>query len=273
VYCRNTTGILDTLRVYISPQPGLGPTYQADIQVAPGAAGAWRSALFRKMWNYDSLFISIVSATNRAEWAYDTGAPYDYFFLSSGCSAFVTQATCEANLCEWEDGKCYCTWNSWNYRLWMRVNFTGETAGDVPVSGTLNTIPLPNMAAARQFKTLTVIKDTAVYDTRQDCAGTLLMCMWLVSTDLACTKLLPRILADGELALPRDTPMFNWNLFHVTATSLGICLGPWSTTDHHYNLITTLPIPFKRSLQVGFLNSDAAADHVGYVSYVYERLR
>lgn len=123
VYCRNTILAADTITVYISPMPGMGPTYTATIAVIGGSLAAWRPAVFNRMWNYDSLFIFVTTENDLAEWGYDDGAPYDYYV--------------------WEPFTYL--WRPLNYRLWIRVNFTGETAGDVPVSGTLNVVPLPNV--------------------------------------------------------------------------------------------------------------------------------
>ena len=120
MYCRST-GILPTIILRFSAHPCIGPFY--DVTITPGAPWAWVGVAFEEMWNYDSLFIWVYSVTN-ADWGYDAVLPYDgHLSLDAGA-----------------------TWADEAIRPFIRVVYTGETPGDVPVSGIVNTIEIPSIA-------------------------------------------------------------------------------------------------------------------------------
>lgn len=116
-----------TVTLNISPQPGLGPTYSTVI--TPGLAWGWVDAAFNVMWNYDSLYVWIRSCGAAVFWGYDAVKPFDCH-LTANMGATFTDV---------------------DERPFIRVVMTGETAGDVPVSGTLNVIPLPNRSVEMGF--------------------------------------------------------------------------------------------------------------------------
>lgn len=134
-YPRGCRGMLEQLQIYCkrtgagdielrySPQPGLGLI--GTVTVTPGSSWAWKSATIEKIWNYDSLFIWVYTCDADVSWAYDAGVPVD------GHSSDDSGAT-------WEDEAT---------RPFIRARFTGETAGDVPISGIVNNIPIPTASS------------------------------------------------------------------------------------------------------------------------------
>ena len=135
IYCRNTGLAEYTITVYIAPVIGLGPFYTRTITVAIGAAWAWRAAAFDVFWNYDSLFIWIVCEDATLEVGYDVNPWRDW----------------------WESADVGATWTMALRRPWFRVVFQGESPGDVPVSGTVNTVRIPSVSAGMATAALPVI--------------------------------------------------------------------------------------------------------------------
>ena len=125
VYCYDTLAAGGTITVYISPFIGCGVVQQATIAVPPGGAAAWRAAAFNTVWNYDALFIYAVCSTVDLRIGYDLGTPYDSY----------------------DSGNQGLNWFHVDRRMWARILMKAETAGDVPVSGTLDVIRLPATGA------------------------------------------------------------------------------------------------------------------------------
>jgi len=121
IYCRDAG--VNRLRLYCSPHPCLGPLTYVDI--TPLDTWAWRAGTLEEMWNYDSLFIWVYACYVGVDWAYDTEQPYDGH-----------EATYPGH-----------TWAALDIRPFIRVVYTGETPGDVPVSGIINTIPIPSSSS------------------------------------------------------------------------------------------------------------------------------
>lgn len=117
-----------TIYVYIAPYIGSGIVYSGTIAVPASQSEAWLSWTLRKMWKYDSLFIWFYTTADIAR-AYDTVINLDsYISVDAGVS-----------------------WYFGTFRLWIRVIMEGQTVGDLPVSGTVNNIQLPNIASGRLY--------------------------------------------------------------------------------------------------------------------------
>jgi hypothetical protein len=250
VYCKDDYTAGGTITVYISPHPSLGAVASSTITVPAGGAEAWRSASFNIMWNYDSLFIWLLSSTQYMLFGFSIGTPYDTYYSSdAGASWSVT------------DGQ-----------YMIRAAMAGETVGDVPVSGTVNTIQIPSMTATRQKLTLTLGAGVEGYDTPQAGAGEVLIIMFYATAASDKSSLIPRVKCDGAQVLPFDYTMAGWNDNFVSASTPGITIGKWDTTGNVYCLVVTVPYPFKRSLEVGFYNSDLINSHTGYIAYSYKKI-
>jgi len=124
VYCQGDGA--DVLTLWYSPHPCLGPV--GAVSILPAAGWAWQDFPVEAMWNYDSLFIWVYEAEANVDWAYDTELPYDGH----------------------ESGDAGATWADMAIRPFIRVVYTGETPGDVPVSGIINNIQIPNVSSVSQ---------------------------------------------------------------------------------------------------------------------------
>jgi len=121
VYCiRTAAGVMS---IGFSPQPRLRSLF--NVTVTPGAGWAWVSVAVREMWNYDSLFLIVRTADIDVSYAYDLNEPYDYH----------------------RSNNLGVSWLPVDGRLFIRVEYTAETPGDVPVSGVVNVISIPNEAS------------------------------------------------------------------------------------------------------------------------------
>ena len=118
VYCKRTsTGILV---MHISPYPGSGIVLTATV--TPGANWGWASVNIYRMWNYDSMFIWCTEMDADVSAGYDGTTPNDAYALDANGNVVGLNAI----------------------RIYIRAYMIGQTVGDIPVSGTVNNIPIPN---------------------------------------------------------------------------------------------------------------------------------
>ena len=148
IYCRRAAA--GTLDLSLSPHPGLGPLYT--VTVIPGAAWAWAAVAFNQMWNYDSLFVWISRCDVDIDWGLEYVPPHDLHYSTD----------------------LGVTWISLGGRLFVRVVYTGETPGDVPVSGIVNTIEIPSVGSTLAGGFDAAVPSNAVRTIREaEGAGTL----------------------------------------------------------------------------------------------------
>ena len=136
VYC--TRAAAGTLDLSFSPHPCLGPLYT--ITITPGAAWAWAWAVFHEMWNYDSLFIWVSRCDVDVSYGFDAVQPQDAHITATAGAA----------------------WTPLAFRLYIRVDLRGETPGDVPVSGTVNTIEIPSVGSEMAADTIAAVPSNVV---------------------------------------------------------------------------------------------------------------
>lgn len=249
VYCKDNGVGGGTITVYIAPNIGMGAITSVVIAVPAGGAAAWRSASFGRMWNSDSIFIWIVGSTTDMYYAFDAANPDSFYSTDDGL-----------------------TWADWINRYWIRIDLKSETIGDVPVSGTINNIEIPNSISTKQQTALVVPFSNELYDTVQYGSGKLLIATFRTVSDASRNVLRPRIRCDGNQVLPHDLSIGSWYLNVITATTPGITIGVWSVGTTTYVVIVTLPYTFKRTLEVGFFNEDGGTNYTGYVAYSYTKI-
>jgi len=113
-----------TCTVYLAPYIGAGYLYSGTFTIPAGGGFAFRTVDINVMWNYDALFIFAVLSQPELRITYDKNMPYDHYWSNDAGAS----------------------WTHFDGRPWIRVVHKGETVGDLPVSGTLNTISVPNLA-------------------------------------------------------------------------------------------------------------------------------
>ena len=239
VYCKDNAAAGGTITVYISPQPSMGYVASADVTVPAGGGADWRSATFNRMWNYDSLFIFVLGSTSDMRLGYDDDADPD---------AYVSA---DAGV----------TWAVGLFRSWFRAVMKGETVGDLPVSGTINTIEIPSLLTVQDYTLLEKDGVGNVYAPVIVGSGNLLYAMWEVLTDDARDNFAPRLLIDGNITIGG----WDFAVFHrlFASAKRDIYLAKWDETLPRYVVVCSIKMPFKRSIQIGFAN-EAAGVRSGY---------
>jgi len=232
IWCDNSDSASHSLYIYVAPQPGMGRVFDASIVVSAGAAGDWRSALIRRFWNYDSMFIYILADNaNYPRVGYDEGTPYDAYFSSD-----------EA------------TWTTDNKRFWIRVEMTGETVGDLPVSGTVNTVQVPSASTYVDSGIKTVGAGvTATLATVNGAGNSMWILCWSSNEYMTF-----EVYVDGELQL-YFAPYDLHSHFCDVGNGVGVSLTMWDTTNGNYAFMVTIPFPFRRKIEVKAYNDTSSS--------------
>lgn len=131
IYCRRTAAGRIILRY--SPHPCLGPI--GEVTIFPLATWSWRGIAIREMWDYDSLFIWVYDSSPDVRWGYDAEQPFDGH----------------------DSDDVGATWDDLDIRPFIRATYTGETPGDVPVSGIVNNIPIPSVSSEYQTEDVLLV--------------------------------------------------------------------------------------------------------------------
>jgi len=202
-------------------------------------------------WNYDSLFIWFKINATDLQVAYDVTFPQD------------AHQTADAGI----------TWTPEVRRYYIRVVYNGETCGDVPVSGTLNIIEIPSVSSIRQHVTNgAIVATTSWYDTIRYGAGNLLYVNWSCLTDAAVARLHPLIRCDGNSVFPIIATIGAIYGSFVGESHEDIEITKWDANGHNYAMACTIRYPFKRSLELGFYNSDPVNPHQGTICYSWKQI-
>jgi hypothetical protein len=127
VYYRGrSVGGTGTVTLGFAPYPN-GPQI-ATCTITLASSVTWNPLNASIWWNYDGCFIYEISSTGTCYGVYDTDTPKDGFCWYSN---------------RWV-GALYLNGAWTSGRIGMYLGTLGSTVGDVPVSGTLNTIGLPS---------------------------------------------------------------------------------------------------------------------------------
>jgi len=253
IYCEDTVGAGGSIEVHISPFPESGTSYTANIVVPAAGAPAWRAATFNLFWNYDSMFVWWSEAlVGDVEYAYDVGLPWDAY--TGGPTGIV--------------------WLVQDRRYWVRVLMAGETPGDVPVSGTLNVVLLPNLTAAMDHVQVEV--DGGDTETILPHIWTMgkLTCLMMKFTQTAGAvppaNLVIIITTDG-IAHTFTVAELEAVVDSVINTVSPISMGSITPATNEYQVNFSVEFPFRQELHVEVQNTAAAGNTIDVDAiYVYE---
>ena len=236
IYCMRTAA--GVLQLRYAPHPCMGPFNT--ITITPAATWAWRSADIEEMWNYDGLFIWVYTCDADVSWGYDEAQPYDGH-VSTDVGA---------------------TWADLAIRPFIRVVYTGETPGDVPVSGTINVIEIPSIASTWETPEAVLLQHGVSAEVlRLEGAGTLLEASLTFATSVAPTAGTPPaaviygiyFFADGIWTYFTHNRMLTQS---YVATSGRCAIGEFyqGTVEEpafdETEMTVRLPIKFRRSLVI-----------------------
>jgi len=226
VYCSNQDTSDHILYIYVSPQPGMAPIISTSLTVPADTSADWLSTSINRYWNYDSLFVWILGDSDSyPRVGYDTGTPYDYYYSSDGA-----------------------TWTVGNRRWWIRLNMTAQTVGDLPVSGTLNTVEIPSTSSRVEQGITTIPANSEVTLIEINGCGKMISCFFHSQN----ADIQYRVYCDGQLA--EGITGGNLYTYGFTTSTPGLSLLQYSTTNLLTRLFDTRPFEFKRQLKIAAKN-------------------
>jgi len=225
VYCRDKGTAGGKVYVELWVTPYTGPVYTGEITVPAGGDPAWRTWSPQKFWNYDSLLIVCYTSSVDIELGYDDGGPDAFHSADAGM-----------------------TWTGHpTDRFWFRADLQGMTVGDVPVSGTVNTIEIP-MASSEQAPVAVTVTDTEKTVFTIEGAGVMDYLEVVISLATANShRVLWRVICDGVQAWARSFRLLN--AYGYTTTTPGVTLMRYAV-DGICSALMTTPFRFKRKLEV-----------------------
>lgn len=253
IYCGDPLAAGGTIHVHISPFPESGTAYTVDIVVPAGGAAAWRAATFDLFWNYDSMFVWwYEDVVGNVEFAYDLGLPWDAYGGSPVGIIWITR----------------------DMRYWVRVLMAGETPGDVPVSGTLNTVVLPNLMA--NMDAINVAIDGPGTENITPAVFTMGKLTCLTMTLAQTLGAVPP--ANMEITIRTDGVDHTLTVEEiidavegVVNTPSPITMGIITPATNIYQVSFNVEFPFRRELEVTVENTAAAGNDMEVDAvYVYE---
>jgi len=222
-YVKSTDGNEASLTFELAIHPGGAPIYGPYTISTTSTTPELARVLIRKWWNYDSLFIRYVSRSgNNIRIFYDTEQPYNCW-RDDGTNIYARA-----------------------YRVWVKIGYEGRTVGDVPVSGTVNTINIPNITSRLTSGSIAIPDEGTQTVVTVKGMGKLLNLS--IATSSTSTLWILKIYVDGSLAYWRDVDNLPQNVYPEV-------LHVKSTTSYLYFYV---PIEFKRSLEVQIYNYSGA---------------
>jgi hypothetical protein len=226
-----------TATIYFSPVVGMGPVFSVSMNI-PGGGTAWRTASVNKVWNYDSLFIFWVF--NSADLQVNYSADLPNFDAYASTDGGVTWAT--------EDRQYMVT-----------VDLSGETVGDLPVSGTVNNIEVPAVATHAYANSTTIPAAGTVTLISIKGAGKHVYSHIYGSNE---DDVYFRILCDGV-----EVDEISGDLFDGIITDKAcplISLYSW-TSGGAYQFLLSVPYSFRRSFEIQAGNLNSATSRTAWV--------
>jgi hypothetical protein len=232
----------DTITLAYAPQPGMGPVLTSTF--APGTSWGWCGNALDYFWNYDSCFIYVLACGSSVSFGYDISEPYD------GRGSI-------------DSGQ---TWMKWDARLWVRLVLTMETVGDLPVSGTVNTIEVPTISSQAEGESITVPVGVETTIVSVNGAGScdMIVCEAVATAYPQYTEF--RVYCDDNLAL--NLQPYVLNALGFTASTPGVSLLRYATSGTCC-FVVTKRFNFRRSLVVKAYNGSGAQ---GVTCYAYPSL-
>lgn len=228
IYCKRTGS--GTLVLRYSPHPVLGPL--GSVTVTPGSTWAWVDATVEKMWNYDSLFIWVYTCSADVSFGYDAVKPYDGHKGNDNGGS-------------WEDNET---------RPFIRAVYTGETLGDMPISGVVNNIPLPHSSIEEEVDPAIITEDVLTTVVTIHGAGYVDLLVMFVWGSADAGRTIITINCDGEQAFSHQlSTLSGWGFNGGTQP---ICL-PLYQADDNCIFMLTKKWEFKRLFEVQVKNTQS----------------
>jgi hypothetical protein len=230
VYAKCTSGTYNLI-VELRPNLCSAPIYTF-TQAVTGAAGTI-AVVVNRWWNYDSLVISLYT---------DNGNVYYGYYA---CNEFQADYFGSAD--------AGATWLPSNAQLIIEPYIRSLTAGDIPVSGTVNNIPIPN-TSSRMVQT-SIIVPAGLSPTVISSVNGSGYCDQIIATVAAaasCNATIIEVVCDGNIVWGFSFAQLNTFGFTVSTPHVTLSLYGAST---QCVLLLTKRFEFKRNLTIQAVNS------------------
>ena len=259
---KNTSGADRTITYWLQPYPG-GPTLYTDsfTLASTETTYAVRTRNPYLFWNYDGMFILMKTSAAGAYLATDAGTPSDDFEILVSTAPRGTP-------------------NPTDKRDWIRVSIYGLSVGDLPVSGTVNTIAIPNTVGLITHSTKTDINGGTTVDLLATVYGAgELFGLNVFSFQQPGSTVPP---ASQIIGIVIDGTAFEVNaedVRHITGLGTGGGTAPFVFIMQDVNLnvyawAMTKHLPFQRSLRIYARNGEAAGPLMtAEVMFIYTLLK
>ena len=234
-YPRGCRGFLGTLAIYCirtgagtvtlsyAPQPGIGAV--GSVTITPTTGWNWGAQVVKRFWNYDSLFVWISACSADVSWGYEDIA-VDESLESSDSGV---------------------TWLPGHFKLYARAAIQSATVGDLPVSGTVNNVPIPGTASLGTGAGVNVPGSSTATILTINGAGYCDLITYEISAAAASDDCKLKIECDGVEVF--NVAPVTLNAYGFGSSSPGISLGKF-TTDGICALWITHRWEFRRSLVI-----------------------
>jgi hypothetical protein len=254
ILCDNLDSVSHTLTVKIAPQPGMGPVLTYTLSLSGGSVAQFRDIAICKMWNYDSMFIWVSSDSDAyGRVGYDATAPFDAY-----------DSTNEAD------------WGFQNKRYFFRALIVGQTVGDLPVSGTVNTIEVPASTAASASGLINVLAGQTQTLINVSGAGSVEM-LQLFFRDPNYIRW--KIYCDDVLQLfAPESQTYSlvpnlWYLYHGgEGSGVGILFTKYNATDAYFSMQVNKRLMFRRSFRVDAVNTHSSNQYSAGASAIINKI-
>jgi hypothetical protein len=232
VYAKNLTGSAgSTVTLSIAPTIGMGAV--ASIVIPLNTTWNWYSVYVNHIWNYDSMFIWISAfGGSDVTIAWDDSPPFDSYLGGAPWTTAISN------------------------RFYVRANFTGETVGDVPVSGTVNNIPIPNTSSQMVQTSISVpagASPTVISSVNG--SGYCDQIIATVATAASCSATIIEVVCDGNIVWGFSFAQLN--TFGFTVSTPHVTLSLYGATTQCV-LLLTKRFEFKQNLTIQAVNSAGA---------------
>jgi len=224
LYCRNTDTVPRWIKVFLSPFPGAGVIMSFTITLDAGYGPGWYAYSLKRMWNYDSIFIWYQTENTLVQVAESFTEPYDSY------------TSIDAGL----------TWTVNAKRNSVSVTMAGLTCGDIPVSGTLNTILIPTTSDVRLY----YVQDVTTTETTMKEVLGMGVVKWLefdIEAGVDSHHTIMRVYCDDNKAFEKRFSTLNYDGFGATTPGISLTYYGENTRCH---LSLLLEFSFRHSLKL-----------------------
>jgi len=259
-WIKNVSGSAQTLTFHLCNQVGGARLYTGSASVPDATDGlidliyAYTTALKSFWWTYDKLIVEF-AANDNLSIAYGVYASDDGFVYYSGA------------------------WYA-EYNPVVRCRVTGQDVGDLPVSGTLNTIAVPNTVGAISHPANNSINGGTTYELLATIYGAGELCGLNVYTQqnagstVTDAAQIIGIVVDGTTYEIKASDVVSVSRSNVVGSAAPFILTHITAASNIYAWAITQKIPFQRSLRIYARNNAASGQYMtAEVMFIYTLLR